>query len=112
MSELTITPQIINDMADHIERVGLNKGSYFKDVPIRNVWYDTSVAANVPCCTLGALHYVVASDSAKVAYSMEDELAQLLDVDFIPTWNDKPSQRKSRVVARLRKAAAALEAAA
>ena len=102
----TTAQELITKAADHIEEVGLNKGTYFKGGGI-NGWgmggKSLSELADVPCCTYGALYYVaegaahLVNDAARV---IEDHLET-----SIPDWNDKPSQRKSRVVAALRKAA-------
>lgn len=106
-----IAAKVLFDAAAHIEKVGLFKGDYFKDLD--NV--DES-----PCCTLGAIHYVTDSPIGYTADEHFKAAANALIADLsseeiwntsIQDWNDKSTQRKGRVVARLRKVAKDLEAA-
>lgn len=97
---------VIDAAADHIEKVGLTKGRYFED----HGSADSRLKSR--CCTMGAIQIVTGyaqspgDVSWDVVSSIGEGLAELLSVDCIPDWNDKPSQRKGRVVAALRKAAA------
>lgn len=103
-----IYADVVSRAADRIERDGFYKGAYYKgwDSDHEGVWMVAEIirARNVPCCTLGAI-YAEANVCDKTAVVSALTRCLGLDAWGIPDWNDKPSQRKGRVVAALRRAA-------
>lgn len=102
------TAQIIRDAADHIEKVGLHKGNFFKG---------EQIDPTVPCCTLGALGIVTGALFSEESGVAERAIATVLDLPYddqhkrpVAYWNDRPSQRKGKLVASLRRVADKLEA--
>lgn len=118
--------EVLEASADRIEKYGLHKHWYYKadremEVNPQIVGFEPPEG---PCCTLGAMYAVVDDwlpmqdlDFGEVYQESKDfdaarsYLANRLAQhnawgDTIPEWNDTRSQRKGRVVAKLRAVAA------
>jgi len=97
--------------ADRIERYGLNKHAYYKGWdPNVHSWSPKAVGEEIRrdnrrCCTLGAI-YAESTEEFATAATRFARHTGLEDDHDIPTWNDRPSQRRGRVVRALREAAA------
>lgn len=105
--------ELLDGAADYIEKHGLYKGDYFEgyDGDVDPFWVEAAAdyvrnGQEPKCCTIGALAMVGARADVEIGWQHIEKAADLMGVDVIPFWNDKPSQRKGRVVAKLRKAAA------
>lgn len=108
---MSTTAEIIRKAADHIEQVGLHKGNMFKGGVMRD---------DVPCCTLGAFAIVTGEPFGEAGLEAEVAVVEALGLkptepgEFahrpLPAWNDRPSQRKGKLVAALRRAADKVEA--
>jgi hypothetical protein len=110
------TSDVLRGAADHIEKVGLHKGWYFKSDPEHVLTGFSAVEPrkgelqDVPCCTIGGIY--MAAETAADASNAERELAARIDrmrYESVPDWSDRYSQRKGRVVAKLRRVAAELD---
>lgn len=86
--------QVLRKAADHIERVGLHKGTLYEDDQNR----DSS-----PCCIIGALDWVE-HDWMPTLSLLEHHLGTVA-----PRWNDEDDQTTESVVRRLREVAAQVE---
>jgi hypothetical protein len=113
--------EILRCAAGVIERNGLHKGSYWKGLNSDDIGFldmghalrDLMSGGEEPkCCTLGALYWsageVFGHRERPIVFDAINQALGLHESD-IPDWNDKPSQRKDRVVAALRRAANHLE---
>lgn len=94
--------KVLNDAADHMEKVGLHKGDFYRAGEKPEI---------SPCCTMGAIRHVSGFWGARprdaeylLTLDAEGVFWEALDAE-IAAWNDKPSQRKDRVVAKLRRVA-------
>lgn len=113
--------EILRGAAGLIERTGLNKGDYFTSRELIELGTtDIEIAMDElmssgeepKCCTLGALYWTagaVISHNTKPAVFDAIKATTGLSEEQIPEWNDRPHQRKSRVVAALRRAANHIE---
>lgn len=111
---MRIDPDVFERAADRIEKYGLCKHEYYPgwlDTQGDTLHIRTEAQKNVPVCTYGALCAEVPVTSKSSIADMVSwyggYLQEIIKVDSIENWNDKPSQRKGRVVAALRKAAKA-----
>lgn len=107
----TVLANIFERAADRIQRSGFQKHGYYPGWSESDGrWSPKEIGEhirrdNLKCCTLGAI-YAESPDTGGMDAS--DRLAAHLGLSYggaIPEWNDKPSQRKNRVVAALRRAA-------
>lgn len=119
--------RLLNDAADHIEKVGLWKGNFVQ--PVLDLHADPS-SSERPVCALGALNYASTGnpyDTANLDSFMADstreqaqrrywaqrnryeqarrKLAAAVAEEHIPTWNDRTDTTQADVVAALRRAA-------
>lgn len=117
--------RLLNDAADHIEKVGLWKGNFVQ--PFDGT---ASGSAQRPVCALGALNFASTGNPYDTANSdcfMSDstceqaqrrywaqrnryqqacrKLAAAVAEEHIPTWNDRTDTTQADVVAALRRAA-------
>lgn len=109
------TSDVLRGAADHIEKVGLHKGWYFKGDDETHEYSLASTVlerkdevADLPCCTMGGVYF--AAETVTEASLAEDALHRTLpNYESVPEWNDRPSQRKGKVVAKLRQVADELD---
>lgn len=113
------TAELLEGAADYIEKHGLHKGWYWKGFDADSDELTTNERASLlleegktpPCCTIGAIAMTTVRTGGNTrSVFIDGELHRALEAAGVawaevPDWNDKPSQRKSRVVATLRKAA-------
>lgn len=108
------TARVLNAAADHLEKVGLHKGWFFKGTDVDGTVGDLvrmakREFADAPKCALGAIAYAARTD--KQFGAADRALSALIPKRYwndVAEWNDLPSRRKGQVVAMLRRAAEAV----
>lgn len=105
------TSTILRKMADHIEKVGFHKGSYYKGTDDSD-YDDTIVYPDRSCCTLGAL-FVARGDQTSINWIVSSiPIASALGFTGpanLTEWNDSKGVGIKTVLKRLRKAADELD---
>lgn len=105
------TARVLNEAADHIDKVGLHKGWFFAGAAGLNdeevlVKVAKELYADSPKCALGSIAFCSRTDAQfqDAASALEAILPPRYAGD-VPDWNDVRSRRKGQVVAMLRRAA-------
>lgn len=114
------TAELLRCAADHLDRVGLYKRSYFKEAHGEDIYMSNEAALllgprdykDSPCCAYGALY--VCATSVEAVETASREVAIFAEThryrfDTLDGWNDEPRRRKSDVVKLFRKTAEDLE---
>lgn len=107
---------MLDDIADYIEKYGLQKETYFKGVslgsgpPVDLAFQFVGDGETPKCCTLGAIYMRTAQEDQDHRLWTDRVFAALrqhagLDCYDIPNWNDAKHRRKADVVKMFRKVA-------